>query len=96
MKIAIMLAAAAVLGASATYAADAPPDVMKSKGCLNCHAADTKKVGPAFKDVAAKHKDNKNAVEDLTAKLKSGKGHPKVSATDEELKTALTWVMNLK
>lgn len=96
MKIATLLAAASLLGAAATYAADAPPDVMKSKGCLNCHAVDTKKVGPAFKDIAAKHKDNKNAVDDLTAKLKSGKGHPKVSASDDELKTALTWVVNLK
>ena len=85
-----------MLSAAATYAADVPPDVMKSKGCLNCHAVDTKKVGPAFKDVAAKYKDNKNAVEDLTAKLKSGKGHPKVSASDEDLKTALTWVVQQK
>jgi cytochrome c len=96
MKISALLAATALLGATATFAADAPPDVLKSKGCLNCHAVDTKKVGPSFKDVAAKHKDNKNAVEDLTAKLKSGKGHPKVSASDDEIKTALTWVVKQK
>ncbi len=96
MNIAVLLAATALLGATATFAADAPPDVLKAKGCLNCHAADTKKVGPSFKDIAAKHKADKNAVEDLSAKLKSGKGHPKVSANDDELKAALTWIVNQK
>lgn len=96
MKIAALLTATALFGATAAYAADTAPDVLKSKGCLNCHAVDTKKVGPAFKDVAAKYKDNKNAVGDLSAKLKSGKGHPKVSASDDELKTALDWVVKQK
>ena len=27
----------------------------KADGCLNCHAIDSKKVGPSFKDVAAKN-----------------------------------------
>jgi len=96
MKTTALLVATALLGATAAYAADTPPDVLKAKGCLNCHAVDTKKVGPAYKDVAAKYKDNANAVADLTAKLKSGKGHPKISASDDELKTALSWVVKQK
>ena len=35
----------------------------KSAGCLNCHAVDTKKVGPAFKDVAKKDKRQAGAEE---------------------------------
>ena len=31
--------------------ADAGEDLAKSSGCLGCHAVDTKKVGPAYKDV---------------------------------------------
>jgi cytochrome c len=77
------------------YAADGG-DVVKAKGCLNCHAVDTKKVGPAYKDVAAKYKDNKSAEADLVAKLKAGKGHPKISATDDELKSAVDWVLSRK
>jgi cytochrome c len=87
MKITALLAACAMLGATATYAADA--DILKSKGCVNCHAPDTKKAGPSLKDLAAKHKDNKNAVDEITAKLKAGKGHPKVSGSDADLKAAV-------
>jgi cytochrome c len=63
-------------------------DLLKSKGCVNCHAPDTKKVGPSVKDIAAKHKDTKNT-DDVVAKLKSGKGHPKVSGSDADIKAAV-------
>jgi cytochrome c len=67
--------------------------VVKSKGCLNCHAVDTKKVGPSFKDIAAKDQ-GKDA--DLIAKLKEGKGHPKIAASDAELKAAVGYVLSTK
>jgi cytochrome c len=68
-------------------------DVMKAKGCLNCHAADTKKVGPSFKDIAAKDQGKDAA---LIAKLKDGKGHPKIAASDAELKAAVGYVLSTK
>lgn len=82
----LLVAAVGLLGTGLAYAQS---DVLKAKGCLNCHAPDTKKVGPSLKDIAAKHKDNKSAAADLTAKLKSGKGHPKVSGSDAEIKAAV-------
>ena len=50
--------AMAVAGALAAGAANAQSgaDVVKSKGCVNCHEMDKKKVGPSFKDIAAKGK----------------------------------------
>jgi cytochrome c len=57
---------------------------------------DKKKVGPAFKDVAAKYKGDKSAQSMLTAKLKEGKGHAKVAASDAELKTVLSYVLSAK
>jgi cytochrome c len=69
-------------------------DVVKAKGCLICHAVDQKKVGPSYKDVAAKYKGDGAAVEKLTAKIKEGKAHPKVAATDAELKTAVEYVLS--
>jgi cytochrome c len=66
--------------------------VVKSKGCLNCHAVDTKKVGPAFKDIAAKKPD----AAAVAAKLKDGKGHPKVAASDAEIKAAVGYVLSTK
>ena len=38
-----------------------PADLAKSRGCLACHGADKKIVGPAFKDVAAKYKGDASA-----------------------------------
>ena len=67
----------------------------KSAGCLNCHAVDTKKVGPSFKDIAQKYKGQADAEAKLTAALKSGKGHPAVKASDADIKGALTWVLSM-
>ena len=88
----LVLAAAGVLVAGAVQA----QDVLKAKGCLNCHEADKKKVGPSLKDIAAKHKGNKDAEGMLVGKLKEGKGHPKVAASDDELKAAVKQVLATK
>ena len=66
-------------------------DVVKAKGCLNCHAVDQKKVGPAFREIAAKSKGKSDA---LVAKLKGGTGHPKIAASDAELKAAVDYVLS--
>jgi cytochrome c len=71
-------------------------DVLKAKGCLNCHDTDKKKVGPAYKDVAAKHKDDKGAEAKLIEKLKDGKSHPKVAASDAELAAAVQQILSAK
>jgi cytochrome c len=71
-------------------------DVLKAKGCLNCHDYDKKKVGPAYKDVAVKYKDDKGAEGKLVGMLKDGKGHPKVAASDAELKAAVQHVLSTK
>ena len=68
-------------------------DVLKAKGCLNCHDMEKKKVGPAFKDLAAKYKGKQAAEGELVAKLKDGKGHPKVQAPDAELQAAVRQVL---
>ena len=91
----VTLAAAAALTAGFGFA-QSGPDVLKAKGCLNCHEADKKKVGPSFKDIAAKHKDAKGAEAALVAKLKEGKGHPKIAASDAELSAAVGHVLATK
>ena len=54
IAIAVVLASGMlVIGAAQ---ADSGEDLAKSSGCLGCHAVDTKKVGPAYKDVAKKFK----------------------------------------
>jgi cytochrome c len=88
----LVMAAAGTLMAGAVQA----QDVLKAKGCLGCHDMDKKKVGPAYKDVAAKYKGNKDAESMLVAKLKEGKGHPKVAGTDDELKACIQAVLATK
>ena len=98
MKTMLLLLAAAgsMVMAGAANAADAGGDLAKAKGCLGCHAVAEKKVGPAYKDVAAKYKGNKDAEATLIAKLKDGKGHMKVAASDAELKTLVQWALSAK
>ena len=83
-----ILVAAAVACAVAGGAVLAQ-DPLKAAKCLTCHDQEKKKLGPAFKDSAAKHKGNKDAAGAIVAKMKSGKGHPKVAGSDEELKAAV-------
>lgn len=90
MTLVMVAAAGALAGAAAVQA----QDVLKDKGCVKCHEVDKKKVGPSLKDIAAKHKGGDQAA--LVAKLKEGKGHPKVAATDDELKAAVKATLETK
>ena len=74
----------------------------KASNCLACHTVDKKLVGPAYKDVAKKYKDDKDAVEKLSKKVKAGgsgvwgpipmpPNGPKVS--DADIKTLVEWVL---
>ena len=67
----LVLAAAGVLAAGVGYA-QSGADVAKSK-CAACHDVDKKKVGPSFKDIAAKYKGKKEAEGKLVGAMKEGK-----------------------
>ena len=92
MKKIALLIAVAVLLAPAVTSAQSGADLVKSKNCLTCHEMDKKKVGPSFKDIAAKKPD----AAALIAKLKEGKGHMKVAASDAELKSLAQYVLSQK
>ena len=80
----ILIAVAMAFGLAGSAWANEPP-----KKCMGCHDMEKKKVGPSFKDAAAKNKGNKDAVAAIVAKMKDGKGHPKVAGSDDELKAAV-------
>ena len=96
MKTILAILSVATAVAAGASLAQSGPDVLKAKGCLGCHDMDKKKVGPAFKDVAAKYKGDKKAEAMLVDKIKDGKGHPKVAASDAELKGAIGTVLSTK
>jgi cytochrome c len=88
----LILAIAGALAAGAVQA----QDMLKAKGCLGCHDVEKKKIGPALKDIAAQYKGDKTAEAKLVAKIKEAKGHPKVNASDDELKAAVSQVLATK
>ena len=90
-----LIAALAVASVAFAGAAQADEAMAKEKGCLGCHALDKKKMGPAFKDIAAKYKGDAGAEAGLTAKISDAKGHPKVKADPDEVKSLVKWVLSM-
>ena len=87
---------AVAVSAALTFAANANASeaLAKSSGCLNCHNVDaSKKVGPGFKDIAAKNKGNAEAEAKMVAALTSGKGHPAVKVSEADAKTLVKYVL---
>ena len=80
-----LVASLAISGGALSYVVLAQDAALKAGTCTNCHEADKKKVGPAFKDVAKKGGDPAA----LAAKIKEGKGHPKINKSEAEIKAAV-------
>jgi cytochrome c len=91
-----LVAAAACMMAVAGANASEAEDLAKAKGCLKCHAVGEKKVGPSYKDIAAKYAGKSDAEAAVVAKLRDGKGHMKITASEAEIKTLVQWVLATK
>jgi cytochrome c len=93
-----------VLGLCLSGAAMADMALATSKNCMSCHAVERKVLGPAFKDVAAKYKDDKGAVDMLATKImKGGSGvwgpvpmPANKQVSDAEAKKLAAWVLSAK
>jgi len=102
----IALAVGVCLAGGAHAALDnaAAEAMMKKDGCAACHEVDKKVIGPAFRDVAAKYKDDKDAPAKLRDKVKKGGTHvwgeaampPNVLASDADIKDLVDWILTLK
>jgi cytochrome c len=86
------LAAVGLLAAGTANAQDGAALAQKS-GCMTCHAVDTKKMGPSFKDSAAKLKGKSDA--DVLAAIKGNKAHGSVKAPDADLTAIGKWIASL-
>jgi len=81
--------------------AQADQALAQAKGCMACHQVDNKVVGPAYKDVAAKYKDQADAAGMLADKVKAGgvgawgqvPMPPQPTLTDDEVKSLVAWVL---
>jgi cytochrome c len=65
---AVVLAAAVLMSGSVLASAD----LAKKNGCVACHDAAVKKIGPTWKDIAAKNKADKDAENTLIAAIAKG------------------------
>jgi cytochrome c551/c552 len=74
--------------------------VINKMGCLNCHAED-KKIGPPYKQVAAKYKGKADAFEKISTQITKGGGGqwgtlpmpPFDMMTAAEIKAAADWIL---
>jgi cytochrome c len=95
---------AVALTASAALPALADDALAQSKNCMACHNVDKKVVGPAYKDVAAKYKADKTAVDKLANKIiKGGSGvwgpvpmPANAQVNEAEAKKLATWILGMK
>jgi len=100
LAVAVLLAAGNASAALDTAAAEA---MMKKDGCAACHAVDKKLVGPAYVEVAAKYKGDKDAATKLAAKVKAGGQGvwgpvpmpPNAQVSDADIKTLVAWILTL-
>ena len=103
-KISFVGAISLALTALGTLPAWADPALAQAKNCMACHALDRKVVGPAYKDVAAKYKGDKSAVDKLASKiLKGGAGvwgpvpmPANAQVNEAEAQKLAAWVLSLK
>lgn len=89
----MLLTLAVAAGLTMAGAANAQEDLAKSGGCMTCHAVDAKKMGPSFKDIAAKYKGKADAQATIVANLKAGKGHPAVKTSDADTASLVKWIL---
>ena len=101
MKNSVTLAA---ILAIAALPAIANEELAKKNACTACHAEDKKIVGPAFKEVAAKYRNDKPAEAMLVKKVKEGgvgvwgqvPMPPNSHVKDDDIKTLVKWVLSQK
>jgi cytochrome c len=89
---------------AAAPAASGGEALVRKYACIACHSTDKKLVGPAYKDVAAKYRDNKDAERMLIEKVKKGgsgvwgtvpmPANP--SVPDGDLQEIIKWILALK
>ena len=92
---------AALLGPGASGAAQDVEALADKHRCFMCHSVEQKLVGPAFRDVARRYKDDAQAVDRLAAKVRrGGSGNwgqvsmPPNNVSETDVRTLLRWVLS--
>ena len=96
--------ALASAGAGAAIDDKKATEIMNKAGCGACHNVDKKVVGPSYKEVAKKHKGQKDAAGMLAKKVREGGSgvygqipmppNSKSKISDDDLKVLVDWVLS--
>ena len=104
----VRLLAAAVAGllAAPTRAADAAAAeaLARSSGCIACHSVDRKLVGPSYREIANRYRQDKGAAAKLAQKVKAGgKGvwgdipmPPNGHVKDADIQNIVQWILSVQ
>jgi cytochrome c len=96
-----VIAASAVLAFALAGTAHANEKLAQASGCMVCHGVDKKIIGPSYKDIAAKYRNDKGAAANLFKKVKGGgKGvwgevpmPPNPHVKDDDINTLVKWIL---
>lgn len=79
--------------------------LMDRGGCISCHRLEQKLLGPSFKEVAARYRDDPLAVERLFTKVREGgegewgdlpmQPNDEKKISDADLRALLAWILKL-
>jgi cytochrome c len=100
----VFLSSLLLLSVQQVQAADPAEALAKKSNCQMCHSVDAAILGPSYKNVAKKYKDEKTAEARLISKVKAGgagvwgqmpmpASSPQVK--DEDIKTIVKWILTL-
>lgn len=92
------------LGVLVSGSVAASEKLAQSSGCMTCHATDRKVIGPSYKDIAAKYRNDKGAEASLEKKVKAGGSGvwgptpmpPNAHVKDEDIKAIVAWILAVK
>jgi cytochrome c len=100
----LIAAPAALVALALCGTAYANEKLAQASGCMVCHAIDKKVIGPSYKEIAAKYRNDKSAEGVLFKKVKGGtKGvwgqtpmPPNAHVKDDDIHTLVKWVLTQK
>jgi cytochrome c len=99
------IAASAALAALALCGTvQANEKLAQASGCMTCHGVDKKIIGPSYKEVAAKYRNDKGAEAGLVKKVKAGSTGvwgqvpmpPNPHVKDDDIHTLVKWILSQK
>ena len=87
-----------------SFSVKASDELAKKHACFACHTVDKKMVGPSYKEVAAKYRDDKSAPAKLADKVKNGSQGvwgtvpmpPNTTVPDADVNALVKWILSQK